>query len=462
MHVGNNSLFPYNSQIIEAKDLNLCMLANEMCKTPNFVATVRGFAILPASLGSESTDEQEPILQTQRTSGGSSPPLWLVFNGIGSQWIGMCRDLRLRLPIFAKSIHASARTLKERFNFDLHGLLASDDPQTYENPTACFVGITACQIGLVNMLKAVGIRPVGFLGHSAGEMACGYLDGCFTAEETIIMAYLRGVSLESSDTGRERGTEPGAMAVVSLTWPQVEKLCPAGSGLYPACHNSLDSVTVSGTKSLIASFVQELKDKKKGVKEVSSCGVAFHSPYIAKASMKFLIALRERLKRPLARSSAWISTSIPQAEWGSELASFASPEYFVNNFLSPVLFYEGLQHVPPEGAVVVEVGPSGLLRGLVKRACPTATVIPLQARDSMHGFEDLMTALGKLYLAGVSFDVNKLFGVEGSSQGPSFPVPIGTPFLSPLVAGAWNHSTNWEVPTFGMVSDAKQSGLWRQ
>ena len=388
------------------------------------------------------------VLQTASSS-GAPPPLWFVLNGIGSQWIGMGQSLLKELPIFAASIAASARTLKERFSFDLYGLLASDDSETYENPTACFVGITAIQIGLVHVLQAVGVRPAGFLGHSAGEMACGYLDGCLTAKETIIMAYLRGASLE------ETASEPGAMAVVSMTWPQVEKFCPPGSGVYPACHNGLDNVTVSGSRPALAAFVQDLKDKKKGVKEVSSCGVAFHSPYIAKASVKFLAALRERIAGPRARSGAWISTSVPEAEWGSELASLASPEYFVNNFLSPVLFYEALQHIP-EGATVVEVGPSGLLRGLVKKACPTATVIPLQARDKdpNQAMVDFLTALGKLHLAGVPVDVNKISVAEGvpCSQ---FPVPLGTPFVSPLVARAWDHSTSWEVPTFGMVSQRR-------
>ena len=52
------------------------------------------------------------------------------------------------------------------------------------------------QIGLVDMLKAeYGIEPAGMLGHSAGEIACGYADGCLTREQTVLIAYHRGAFL---------------------------------------------------------------------------------------------------------------------------------------------------------------------------------------------------------------------------------------------------------------------------
>ena len=52
------------------------------------------------------------------------------------------------------------------------------------------------QIGLVDMLrKEYGIVPAGMLGHSAGEIPCGYADGCLTREQTILIAYHRGGGL---------------------------------------------------------------------------------------------------------------------------------------------------------------------------------------------------------------------------------------------------------------------------
>ena len=54
------------------------------------------------------------------------------------------------------------------------------------------------QIGLVDILRAVGIEPDGIVGNSVGELGCAYVDGCFTAEQMVLAAYYRGrASLET-------------------------------------------------------------------------------------------------------------------------------------------------------------------------------------------------------------------------------------------------------------------------
>jgi malonyl CoA-acyl carrier protein transacylase len=54
------------------------------------------------------------------------------------------------------------------------------------------------QIGLVDVLRAVGIEPDGIVGHSVGELGCAYVDGCFTAEQMVLAAYYSGrASLET-------------------------------------------------------------------------------------------------------------------------------------------------------------------------------------------------------------------------------------------------------------------------
>ena len=64
------------------------------------------------------------------------------------------------------------------------------------------------QIGLVDLLTTVGIKPSGLVGHSFGELGCAYADGCLTAEQTILSAYWRGQCIE------DVGVVPGTMAAV--------------------------------------------------------------------------------------------------------------------------------------------------------------------------------------------------------------------------------------------------------
>jgi malonyl CoA-acyl carrier protein transacylase len=59
--------------------------------------------------------------------------------------------------------------------------------------------IHCMQIGLVDVLKAVGIEPDGIVGHSMGELGCGYTDGSLTAEQMLLSAYYLGrASLEAN------------------------------------------------------------------------------------------------------------------------------------------------------------------------------------------------------------------------------------------------------------------------
>lgn len=48
-------------------------------------------------------------------------------------------------------------------------------------------------------MRDLEIEADGFIGHSLGEAACAYADGCFTAEETILSAYARGKSSLDAD-----------------------------------------------------------------------------------------------------------------------------------------------------------------------------------------------------------------------------------------------------------------------
>lgn len=54
----------------------------------------------------------------------------------------------------------------------------------------------------------MGLRPDGIIGHSLGEVACGYADGCLSQEEAVLTAYWRGQCI------KEASIPPGAMAAV--------------------------------------------------------------------------------------------------------------------------------------------------------------------------------------------------------------------------------------------------------
>ena len=60
------------------------------------------------------------------------------------------------------------------------------------------------------------------------------------------------------------------MAAVGLTWEDAAARCP--EGVYPACHNGKDSVTISGDADKIATFCEQLQKEDVFAKPVDSSG----------------------------------------------------------------------------------------------------------------------------------------------------------------------------------------------
>lgn len=76
--------------------------------------------------------------------GSGKREVCFFFSGMGSQWIGMGRDLMEMSP-FQKSIEKSASVLKT-LGLDLYALFNSNDPAIFDNPLNTFVGVASIQV----------------------------------------------------------------------------------------------------------------------------------------------------------------------------------------------------------------------------------------------------------------------------------------------------------------------------
>ncbi|CAD6995489.1 unnamed protein product [Ceratitis capitata] len=151
----------------------------------------RGYAIYAKN----GTDQVKTLTRDVQHFTGIKRPIVWVFSGMGSQWTEMGTSL-LQIPTFMKSIEKSHYVLQSK-GLDLMNILTSSNPTTFDNILHSFVGIAAVQIALVDLLRSLNIEPDYIIGHSVGELGCGYADDCFTAEQMILAAYYRGkVSLE--------------------------------------------------------------------------------------------------------------------------------------------------------------------------------------------------------------------------------------------------------------------------
>jgi fatty acid synthase len=372
----------------------------------------RGYAILE--------DQERKVTVNEIKS--SEKEIWFVFSGMGSQWSGMAKQL-LPIPLFRKTIEE----LNGCIDLDLFHLLEKED--NFDDVVNSFVSIAAIQVALIDLLTALKIVPDKIIGHSVGELACGYADGSVDKFQTVKCAYARGKAIKDAKLA------PGAMAAVGLSVSECKKRCPAD--IFPACHNAEDSVTVSGPVDSIMKFVDDLKYEGIFAKMVNSSNNAFHSKYIQDAAPFLRKYLQEIVTKENPRTEKWVSTSIPESAWKTSLAKTNSVRYMVNNLISPVLFHEGLSKVP-ENSVIIEVAPHSILNAVIKRSVTNCDIFGLVNRNKV----DLLDSLGKIFNAGVAVDFSALYTHEGPFKGP---------FLSPHIV--WDHSHSWNVAKFDKITE---------
>ncbi|XP_043503325.1 fatty acid synthase-like isoform X2 [Polistes fuscatus] len=129
----------------------------------------------------------------------------------------------MKIPIFAEAIKKCDVVLRPR-GYDIVHIICDKNPTIYVNIINCFLGIAAIQIGLVDTLYTVGVKPNYMIGHSV-------------VESDLIH---------------------GTMAAVGLGYKQLRHFC--SEDIDVTCHNGPDSSTISGPTESIKAFVKELQE----------------------------------------------------------------------------------------------------------------------------------------------------------------------------------------------------------
>lgn len=235
-------------------------------------------------------------------------------------------------------------------------------------------------------MTAIGITPDLVIGHSIGEFACAYADGCLTAEQALKTAYYCGLAVMNSKIAL------GAMATVGLGYNQIKDILPINVEV--AWHNSQNNCTISGLKEPVEQFVLKLKSKDISTQIINVLNIPYHTKFIEKAISPMVEYLKKVISTPKLRSEKWISTSVPEENWSGNIAKYCSAEYCANNLLNSVLFDETFKHVP-NGSILVELSPNGILQNTLDRLSKkNITSLDLVSKTD-DGLGYLLSAIGK-------------------------------------------------------------------
>lgn len=413
-----------NSIQVESRsvDVEYVRLLHQL-HSDNFIGHIyRGYTVL-------NTSSPRRKLRDIKPYSGAKRPVWFLFSGIGSHWPGMGASL-LRFPIFANAIKKCDAVLKPS-GVNIYDILTNSKESIFNKPTNCLVGVVAMQIGVVDLLTSIKIVPDAIIGHSFGELVCAYADGCLTAEQTILGAYVYARALTESNKIR------GSMANVGLSHQQTQSLCP--QDIEVACHNGPEMTTISGPIASIKSFVTKLSVNDIFAQEIPCSDIAYHSKCLAEVGPIVFAYLKRVIPEPNPRSSKWFSTSIPKSQCNSPQARLASAEYYTNNLLSPVLFEEAAVLIPKD-AVIIEITPHVLFQGVLKKSINFRDTINIPLSQNGRDVEVFLRAIGKLYEVGLQPAIWNLYPEV------KFPVCRGTAMISPLIK--WEHSEDWYVTSW--------------
>ena len=303
-----------------------------------------------------------------------------VVSGLGAQHVGMASSL-MGVPAFRSAIGRCAQAVQAT-GVDLLTLVTHDGPAAramLRAPECAFVAVVAVHIALVDTLCAVGVVPDLYLGHSIGEVACAYLDGHLSLEQTMRAAYYMGKHVHACK---------GAMAAVQMG--RNEFRARAVPGLSLACDNSEDSITVAGSDAAVRALVADMRRLSRLATVLDTAGVPFHTPLVQPACNALRACLQQLLGTDCPpRSRRWISTS--QAP-----GFHFSTEYLVRNLVQPVALRAALAQVPAE-AVVVEIGAHDVLQQALRAGLPGARAVCAAMSRKTPTHAPLLAAIGTCY-----------------------------------------------------------------
>ena len=284
-----------------------------------------------------------------------------VFSGNGAQWPGMGRDVYHASPAFREAIAQADGALRPALGWSVAELIERGaGAEQLVHADIAQPLLFAIQVGIVGVLRGLGVEAAGHIGHSVGEIAASWAAGALSLADAA-----RVVVARSRQQERTRGQ--GRMAALALGDAAAQELLDElGSPLEVGAINTTQSVTLSGPGEAIERLAAEAR--RRGVAcRVLDLDFAFHS------------AAMDPIRDDLLGDLVGLSSDAPRTLLVSTVtgdavaAGLLDADYWWRNIRSPVRFTAGMADLVDSGfRLFVEIGPSPVLRAYLHSALRTA------------------------------------------------------------------------------------------
>ncbi|AEO68365.1 uncharacterized protein THITE_2050301 [Thermothielavioides terrestris NRRL 8126] len=297
------------------------------------------------------------------------PKILGVFTGQGAQWATMSRGLLLSSEVFANTIRTLDRILQtcaDPPSWSLEQEILADEGRSRVHMASVSQPLcTAVQLGLIELLRHLGITFHTVVGHSSGEIAAAYAAGKISLREAILISHYRGtdVHMARGATGAK-----GGMLAAGLSKEEAAALCAEkkfARGLWVAASNAPSSVTLSGDLDVVKAACEHLTKQQTFARQLF-VDTAYHSPHMEAPAARYLENLNACAITPTeGNGTIWVSSVYGS---GQPSQKELKASYWKDNMVKPVLFYEAvgtaIDTLGPFDCAI-EVGPHPALKGPV-------------------------------------------------------------------------------------------------
>jgi len=300
-----------------------------------------------------------------------------VFPGQGSQYVGMGRDLAER--------YAEAREVFERADAALGEALSrlcfAGDEERLRLTANTQPAILTVSLAAHAVLAVRGARSAGVAGHSLGEYSAIGAAGGLGIEDLVRIVRRRGELMQQAVPVGE-----GAMsAVLGPAREAVEAACREASGaggvVVAANFNAPEQTVIAGSAVAVAKAGELLI--AAGAKRVVPLPVSapFHSP--------LMVPAREGLA-PVLAAAPFAGLAVPlynNVDAAPVQATDAVRDGLVRQVDAPVRWVELVARMAADGFdTFVEVGPGGVLSGLIRRIAKGVTTVQVGTVEQLETY----------------------------------------------------------------------------